>query len=414
MAGVSFQRLIVAVASYGFFEIRVALGWEYGDKGCNVLTKKKGVVMAGVFDAFKLKDVTLRNRIAVPPMCQYQAIDGVPNEWHLVHYPAIARGGAGLVIVEATAVSPEGRITPGCTGLWNDVQAEQMAKIAKSIKAAGAVPGIQLGHAGRKASANKPWEGDDHIKAGDPRGWATISPSAVALGGGLPQVPVEMTLADIARAQADFVAAVKRARDAGFEWLELHFAHGYLAQSFFSVHANQRTDEYGGDAQKRGRFLRETMAAVREVWPENLPLTARFGVIEYDGRDEETLQEAIALTKDFKALGMDMLSVSMGFSTLEAKIPWGTGLLAPIAERVRREAGIPVASAWNIDTPEVIAEVLAKEQMDLVMLGRRHLANPHYPYELAQKLGIENPAWATLPESYAHWLAKYQPGRSHR
>jgi 2,4-dienoyl-CoA reductase-like NADH-dependent reductase (Old Yellow Enzyme family) len=368
--------------------------------------------MAAAFDTFTLKGITLRNRIAVPPMCQYQAVDGVPNEWHLVHYPGMARGGAGLVIVEATAVSPEGRITPGCTGLWNDAQAEQMAKIASSIKQAGAVPGIQLAHAGRKASANLPWEGDDHIPLSDPRAWETISPSPIAFGDLLPRVPREMTLADIQRVTADYVSAVQRARDAGFEWLELHFAHGYLAQSFFSVHANQRTDEYGGDLKGRGRFLRETMAATRKVWPERFPFTARFGVIEFDGRDEETLAEAIDLTKEFKSLGLDMINVSMGFSTPAAKIPWGAALLAPYAERVRREAGIPVASAWCIDTPEIVQDVLAKEQLDVVMLGRRHLADPHYVYELAKQLGEEKPSWKTLPASYAYWLALYKAGGS--
>jgi len=277
--------------------------------------------MSVVFTPYKIKDTTLRNRIAVPPMCQYSAEDGLTNDWHQIHYPGMARGGAGLVIVEATAVSPEGRITPGCTGLWNDEQAEGMAQIAASIKAAGAVPGIQIGHAGRKASANRPWEGDDHIADGDPRGWATISPSAIAFGGGLSKMPKAMTLDDIARVKADFTSAARRARDAGFEWLELHFAHGYLGQSFFSVHANTRTDEYGGDATGRGRFMLETLAAVREVWPENLPLTARFGVIEYDGRDEETLSEAIDLTRKMRDGGLDLLNVSMGFSTKDAKIP---------------------------------------------------------------------------------------------
>lgn len=368
--------------------------------------------MAKVFEPFTLKGVTLRNRVAIPPMCQYMAQDGVPNDWHLVHYPGMARGGAGLVIVEATAVSPEGRITPACTGLWNDDQAEQMAKIAHSIKQAGAVPGIQLGHAGRKASANRPWEGDDHLPEDDPRAWPTLSPSALAFGANLPRVPRKMSKEDIRRVQDDFVTAVERARDAGFAWLELHFAHGYLAQSFFSVHANTRTDEYGGGLAGRGRFLRETVEATRKVWPENLPFTARFGVIEFDGRDEETLQEAIRLIQDFKSLGLDMVNVSMGFTTPEATIPWGPALLAPYAERVRREAEIPVAAAWCIDTPEVIKAVLAKEQMDLVMLGRRHLTNPHYPYELARKLNEEGPSWKTLPAPYAHWLAQYAPGGS--
>jgi hypothetical protein len=181
---------------------------------------------------FSLKDVTLRNRIAVPPMCQYSATDGLANDWHRLHYPAMARGGAGLVIVEATAVAPEGRITPACLGLWNDAQAAALAGIAADIAAAGAVPGIQIGHAGRKASANRPWEGDDHIAAGDPRSWQTIAPSAIAYGGGLPRVPQAMSVADIARVKQDFVTAARLALQAGFKWLELHFAHGYLAQSF--------------------------------------------------------------------------------------------------------------------------------------------------------------------------------------
>ncbi|UXC38336.1 NADH:flavin oxidoreductase/NADH oxidase [Cupriavidus gilardii] len=363
--------------------------------------------MSALFQPFQLKDVTLRNRIAVPPMCQYVAEDGVINDWHKVHLAGIARGGAGLVIAEATAVSPEGRITPGCAGLWNDRQAEALAPVVDAIKAAGAVPGIQIGHAGRKASANRPWEGDDHIPEGDPRGWQTIAPSAVAFGAGLPKVPRAMTLDDIARVRADFVAAAERARDLGFEWLELHFAHGYLAQSFFSPHSNQRDDAYGGSAENRGRFLVETLAAVRKVWPERLPLTARFGVIEYDGHDEETLSEAIALTQRLKQEGLDMLSVSVGFSTPEANIPWGPAFLAPVAERVRRETGLPVASAWGIDTPQLAERVVAQQQLDLVMVGRAHLADPHWPYHAAKVLGVDRPSW-TLPAPYAHWLERYK------
>ncbi|GLU34169.1 NADH:flavin oxidoreductase/NADH oxidase [Trinickia caryophylli] len=363
--------------------------------------------MAALFTPFRLKDVSLRNRIAVPPMCQYSAVDGFVDDWHFTHYASLARGGASLVIVEATAVSPEGRITPGCTGLWNDEQAEGMARIAASIKAAGAVPGIQLAHAGRKASANRPWEGDDHIADGDPRGWATLAPSAVAYGAQLPKVPKAMTLEDIARVKADFVAAAKRARDAGFEWLELHFAHGYLAQSFFSVHSNRRDDAYGGDLAGRSRFLLETLAAVRDVWPERLPLTARFGVIEYDGRDETTLAESIELAKGLRRGGLDLLSVSAGFSTPDAKIPWGPAFLAPLAERVRREAELPVASAWGIDSPAIANRTVAEGQLDLVMVGRAHLANPHWPYQAALRLEIERPSWV-LPAPYAHWLERYR------
>jgi 2,4-dienoyl-CoA reductase-like NADH-dependent reductase (Old Yellow Enzyme family) len=362
--------------------------------------------MPGLFTLFSLKDITLRNRIAIPPMCQYSAVEGVANDWHKIHYGSLARGGAGLVIVEATAVTPEGRISPKCLGLWSDQQAERLADIARLIKKGGAVPGIQIGHAGRKASANIPWEGDDHIPDGDPRGWQTISPSAIAYGANLPKVPREMTVQDIARVKESFVDAAVRARDAGFEWLELHFAHGYLAQSFFSIHANQRTDEYGGSFDGRCRFLLETLAAVREVWPENLPLTARFGVIEFDGRDDETLAEAIVLTKRFRDNGLDLLNLSMGFSTPAADIPWGPAFLAPIAEKVRKEAGLPVASSWCIDSPEIAEKVIAAEQMDLVMVGRAHLANPHWPYLAAQALKVDKPSW-TLPAPYAHWLERY-------
>jgi len=364
--------------------------------------------MSALFSPFQLKDARLRNRIAVPPMCQYQAIDGFVSDWHLPHYAGLARGGAGLVIVEATAVSPEGRISPGCLGLWRDEQQTGLAQISAAIKATGAVPGIQIGHAGRKASAHRPWEGDNHIGENDAAGWATISPSAIAFGGGLSRVPRAMTRDDIARIQGDFVAAAKRALTAGFEWLELHFAHGYLAQSFLSVHANQRDDAYGGSPEKRGRFLRECLAAVRKVWPESRPLTARLGVIEYDGRDEETLSEAITLVRHLRAEGLDLLNVSMGFSTPEANIPWTPALLAPVSQRVRREAELPVASSWGIDSPELAERMVAEEMMDLVMVGRAHLANPHWPYATALALGVTDAPWL-LPASYAHWLARYRP-----
>ncbi|POE03444.1 NADH:flavin oxidoreductase/NADH oxidase [Pectobacterium odoriferum] len=362
--------------------------------------------MSALFQPFKLKDITLRNRIAVPPMCTYSANDGLINEWHQVHYASLARGGAGLVIVEATAVAPEGRITPHCTGIWNDEQAQAFAKVAKSIKDAGSVPGIQIAHAGRKASANIPWEGDDHIPAGDSRGWQTIAPSAEAFGANLSKQPQEMTLEDIARVRDDFVAAARRALEAGFEWLELHFAHGYLAQSFFSVHSNKRNDQYGGSFENRSRFLLETLAAVRDVWPQHLPLTARFGVIEFDGRDEETLQESIELTRRFKAAGLDMLSVSIGFSTPEANVPWAPAFMGPIAKQVREQADLPVSSAWGFGTPELAEQAVASGQLDLVMVGKAHLANPHWSYQAARELGIERASW-TLPAPYAHWLERY-------
>jgi 2,4-dienoyl-CoA reductase-like NADH-dependent reductase (Old Yellow Enzyme family) len=278
--------------------------------------------------------------------------------------------------------------------------------VVQAIKAAGSVPGIQIGHAGRKASANLPWEGDDHIAAGDARGWQTIAPSAIAFGAGLPKTPIAMTLDDIARVRQNFVDAAVRARDVGFEWLELHFAHGYLAQSFFSAHSNQRDDIYGGSVENRGRFLLETLRAVREVWPENLPLTVRFGVLEYDGRDEQTLVESIGLVREFKAAGMDMISVSVGFTIPQTSIPWGPAFMAPVTERVRREVGVPVSSAWGFGTPPIAEQVVKAEQLDVVMIGRAHLANPHWAYFAAKELGVERSSW-TLPAPYAHWLERY-------
>jgi 2,4-dienoyl-CoA reductase-like NADH-dependent reductase (Old Yellow Enzyme family) len=361
--------------------------------------------MTPLFTPFTLKDVTLRNRIVVSPMCQYSADEGVINNWHKVHLAGLARGGAALVIAEASAVSPEGRITPGCAGIWNDAQADSWREAVTAIKAAGAVPGIQIAHAGRKASANRPWEGDDHIAASDPRGWDTIAPSAIPFGEGLSKIPAAMTLADIARVKADFAAAAIRARAAGFEWLELHFAHGYLAQSFFSKWSNKREDAYGGDFDGRARFLTETLAAVRAVWPEHLPLTARLGVTEFDGSDD--LAEGIEMVRRLKAGGLDMIDVSVGFSTPTAKIPWGPAFMAPIAAQVRREAGLPATTSWFISDPAQANGLIADDVIDLVSLGRPLLANPHWPYRAAVELGADKPAW-TLPAPYAHWLARYR------
>lgn len=363
--------------------------------------------MLNLFTEFKLKDVTLRNRVAVPPMCMYVAQDGLPGPWHVSHYGQLAKGGAGLVIVEATAVSPEGRITPGCAGIWNDAQAAVHSQIATEIKRSGAVAGIQIGHAGRKASANLPWEGDDHIPLGQEGSWQAIAPSAVAFGANLPRIPREMTRAEIERVKEDFVAAAIRARDAGYQWLELHFAHGYLAQSFFSPYSNQRTDEYGGSNDGRERFLLQTLAAVRAVWPEKLPLAMRFGMIEFDGAEEETLTRSIVAAKKFRAAGLDFLSVSLGFNTPQAKIPWGLGFMVPIAHRVKKETGLPVATAWGLGLPAMAESAVRNGQIDLAMVGRAHLQNPHWTAFAASELGVEKPMWL-LPASYAHWLERYK------
>ncbi len=355
--------------------------------------------MASLFNEFRLKDVVLRNRIAVSPMCQYSSDNGFPNDWHFVHLGSRAVGGAGLVMVEATAVSPEGRISPADSGIYLDDHVQPFAKIAHFLKQYGAVPGIQLAHAGRKASANKPWEGDDHIDS-DKGGWETIAPSAVAFGGTLPKVPVAMSVDDIGRVQNDFVTAAQRALAAGFEWLELHFAHGYLAHEFYSPLANKRSDNYGGSFDNRIRFLLETFIAVRKVWPERLPLTVRLSVTDWiDGG--VTVEESIELMRQLKSAGLDLLDVSQGFITPDiSMIPWGPGFMIPIASRIRREAEIPIAVGWMISDPQQAEEAVRDQHADLVMLAREMLRDPYWPYHAALKLDDEKAA-SMLPVQYA-------------
>ena len=355
--------------------------------------------MSSLFQEFRLKDVTLRNRIAVAPMCQYSSDNGFPNDWHFVHLGSRAVGGAGLVIVEATAVTPEGRISPADSGIYLDDHIEPFARLSRFMKSQGAVPGIQIAHAGRKASANKPWEGDNHIDS-DQGGWDTIAPSALAFGGNLPKVPKAMTLDDIAHIRDAFVSAAKRALAAGYEWLELHFAHGYLAHEFYSPLANKRTDAYGGSFENRIRFMEETLHAVRAVWPERWPLTARLSVTDWvDGG--VTVEESIELARRFKAAGLDLLDISQGFVTPDiSKIPWGPGFMVPIAERMRRELNLPIAVGWMITDPHQAEEIIQHGQADLVLLARELLRDPYWPYHAAVKLGVEN-AFDILPPQYA-------------
>jgi len=359
--------------------------------------------MTTLFDPFTLKDVTLKNRIVVAPMCQYSADDGRINDWHLVHLGSHAIGGAGLVIAEATAVAPEGRITPGCTGIWSDALGRQWEPVVRFLKAHNCVPGIQIAHAGRKAAANRPWEGDDHMKPDDPRSWQPIGPSAEAFGGNLPRVPHAMTKDEIVRVRNDFAAAAKRARAAGFEWLELHFAHGYLAQSFFSPLANKRTDEYGGSFDNRIRFIVETFAAVRAVWPANLPLTAKLGISDFIP-GSQTVEESVELVKRLKALGLDLIDVSIGFNTPDMSgVPWGPGFMVPFAERFKKQADIAVGVGWFITEPKQADAIIRDGKADLVMLAHAMLDDPQWPYHAAKALDVPNFKW-TLPAQYAHWI----------
>jgi 2,4-dienoyl-CoA reductase-like NADH-dependent reductase (Old Yellow Enzyme family) len=360
--------------------------------------------MASLFQEYRLKDVVLRNRIAVSPMCQYSSDNGFPNDWHFVHLGSRAVGGAAIVMVEATAVSPEGRISPADSGIYLDEHVQSFARITRFIKQFGAVPGMQLAHAGRKGSASKPWEGNKHIDTGK-GGWEVIAPSAAAFGGNLTKVPREMTVEDIARVQEHFALSAKRALAAGFEWLELHYAHGYLAHEFYSPLANKRTDRYGGSFENRIRFLLETFITVRKVWPERLPLTVRLSVTDWV-EGGVTVEESAEVVRQLKASGLDLLDVSHGSVTPDmSKVPWGPGFMIPIASRIRRETRIPTAVGWMITEPEQAEQAVRDQHTDLVMLAREMLRDPYWPYHAAVKLDDEK-ANTILPIQYARAVKK--------
>lgn len=362
--------------------------------------------MPSLFSPYNLKGVTLRNRIVASPMCQYMAEDGHLNDWHQSHYATLARGGAGLVIVEATAVSPEGRITPGDVGLWGDSHIAGLASAAKAIKAGGAVAGIQIGHAGRKAGCTPPWEGGAPLNEKDPRAWQPVAPSALPFMPASAHTPREMRVEDIQHTQQHFVDAARRALQAGLQWLELHFAHGFLGQNFLSTHSNARDDHYGGSLENRARFLIETVAAVRKVWPENLPLTARLGVVEFDGREDETLTDSVQVLKWLKDAGLDLVDAGLALSTSEEQVPWGPNFLVPYAQRIRAQTGLPVATSWQITSAQEADTFVREGQLDLVFLARTLLANPHWPFHAARDLKLENAA-SVLPTPYAFWLQNW-------
>ena len=347
-----------------------------------------------LFSPLTLKSITFRNRIGVSPMCQYSSEDGAANDWHLAHLGARAAGGAGIVIAEATAVSPEGRITPGCAGLWSDQHVEPLTRINRFVKKHGAVPAIQIGHAGRKASAALPWQGGAHLAA-EAGGWSTLAPSAVAFGGDLTKVPQAMTLAEIDRVRRDFVAAARRALAAGFEALELHFAHGYLAHEFLSPLANQRTDNYGGSFENRIRFALETTSAVRAVWPDALPLLVRLSCTDWVGGGWD-IEQSVELAHRLKAAGVDLIDCSSGGMTPDAKIPVGPGFQVPFAERIRRETGIATAAVGFITEPAQADAIIREGRADVVLLAREFLRDPYWPRTAAQKLGRKESVAAPL------------------
>jgi 2,4-dienoyl-CoA reductase-like NADH-dependent reductase (Old Yellow Enzyme family) len=348
-----------------------------------------------LFQPLTLRSVTLRNRIGVSPMCQYSAGDGVANDWHFAHLGSRAVGGAGIVIVEATGVAPEGRITPGCLGLWGEKHIEPLARIAKFVKAHGAVAGIQIAHAGRKASADLPWNGGAHLSDAQ-GGWEIIAPSAIAFGGNLTKMPRAMTEADIARVQNDFVAAAKRALTAGFEFLELHAAHGYLFNEFLSPLTNQRMDKYGGSFENRTRLLLDTTRAIRQVWSDKLPLAVRISAIDWKPGGWQ-IEDSIALAKLLKVEGVDLMDCSSGGAVPDAKITVVPGYQVLFAEKVRRGADIATAAVGFITEPKQADDIVRNGQADLVLLARQLLVDPYWPAHAAKALGYK----LTPPNQYA-------------
>ena len=355
--------------------------------------------MANIFEPYTLRGVTLRNRIGVSPMCEYSAEDGRPNDWHMVHLGSRAVGGAGLVMTEATAIEPRGRISPQDTGIWSEAHTEAWARITRFVKAQGAVAGVQLAHAGRKASTLRPWEqgrGEAAGIADRDGGWEPIGPSALAFDDGY-RLPHALTVGEIDQTVRLFAEAAERSDAAGFDWLELHGAHGYLLHEFLSPLSNTRTDEYGGAFENRIRLMLETTRAVRTVWPERKPLAIRFSCTDW-AEGGWTLEETVELSRRVKAEGVDLIDCSSGGGVPHARIPVGAGYQVPFAETVRREAEIATAAVGLITAPAQADEIIRNSRADLVLLARESLRDPYWPLHAAQALG--QPDKAPVPAQY--------------
>lgn len=340
--------------------------------------------MSTLFDSFGARSITFRNRIGVSPMCQYSSEDGFVNDWHLVHLGARAVGGAGIVIAEATAVEPRGRITPFCAGLWKDEHIAPLRKITKFIKDHGAVAGIQLAHAGRKASSSRLWEGE-RLLGEEEGGWEPWGPSPVAFGGHLPRIPHGMTVPEILEVTRHFAEATQRALEAGYELVEFHAAHGYLAHSFLSPLSNRRTDNYGGSFENRIRFTMETFCAMRAVWPEHLPVSVRLSCTDWVGGGW-TIEESVELSRRLKEAGADLIDCSSGALVPDAKIPFAPGFQVPFASRIRKEAGIATMAVGGITEPQQANRIIGDGEADIVLLAREFLRNPYWPAHAAKEL----------------------------
>jgi 2,4-dienoyl-CoA reductase-like NADH-dependent reductase (Old Yellow Enzyme family) len=334
-----------------------------------------------LFSPLTLREVTFRNRIAVSPMCEYSSADGFANDWHLVHLGSRAVGGAGLVMTEAAAVTPPGRISPGDLGIWKDAQVEVLARIVAFIKGQGAVAGMQLAHAGRKASTDLPWLGGKPL-APEQGGWTPIQgPSAIAFADGY-QTPEALSAAAIVEIVQAFARAAGRALAAGFEVIELHGAHGYLIAEFLSPLANRRTDDYGGSFEGRTRFVREVVEAVRRVWPERLPLFIRISASDWV-EGGWTLEDSVALAARLRPMGVDLVDCSSGGTVPGAQIPVGAGYQVPFAEEIRRRAAIATGAVGMITAPMQADQIVRSERADLVFLARELLRDPYWPLHAA-------------------------------
>jgi 2,4-dienoyl-CoA reductase-like NADH-dependent reductase (Old Yellow Enzyme family) len=359
-----------------------------------------------LYSPIQFRGIPLANRIAVSPMCQYSSVDGFANDWHLVHLGSRAVGGAGLVMTEASAVLPEGRITPHDLGIWKDEHVAMLARIVDFLHSQGAHAGIQLAHAGRKASMQRPWEGERLLTA-DENGWANVeAPSAIPFNDKYAR-PHELDEAGIARVTEAFAAAARRALAAGFDVVEIHAAHGYLLHEFLSPLSNHRTDRYGGSFENRTRLLIETVDAVRAVWPAELPLFVRISATDYTAGGWD-VEQSVALAKLLKRHGVDLVDCSSGGNVPGATIPTGPGYQVPFAERIRREVGVATGAVGQITSAAQADQIVRTGQADLVLLARQMLRDPYWALHAADELGAEI-SWPAQYLRAAHRVTAARP-----
>jgi anthraniloyl-CoA monooxygenase len=339
----------------------------------------------------RVRGIELNNRVVVSPMAQYRAVDGVPTDWHFVHYAERAKGGAGLVFTEMTCVSPEGRITPGCTGLYNDEQQEAWKRLVDFVHAeTHAKIAIQLGHSGAKGSTQLGWETiDAPLASGN---WEVVAPSPVAWSANN-QTPREMTRADMDKVRDDFVAAAERAKRIGFDWLELHYAHGYLMSAFITPLTNKRADDYGGSLDNRMRFPLEVFHAVRKVLPDDKPISVRISANDWVGLDGITPQDAVAISRILVEAGVDLIDVSAGQTSKQAKPVYGRMFQTPFSDRIRNEVGVATLAVGNIYDADQVNSILMAGRADLVCLARPHLANPYWTLHAGADAHYEGTSW---------------------